>query len=103
MQNNIERAKIFMPFDALKGFKEELEKKDELIENKRVLDIDNIEDLNNTLKHITKNLYVKVIYYNINHYIDIIGLVNKVDKLNKTITISNKIIKFDDIIRIKEL
>ena len=43
MQNN-DRAKQFMPFDALKGFKEEINKRKRVIVAKRELSEDDLQD-----------------------------------------------------------
>ena len=36
MQNNLDRAKQFLPFDALKGFRKALEKKKKFMKIKRI-------------------------------------------------------------------
>ena len=46
------RAKIFAPFAALKGFDEEVRSKEERYVDKRILDADELYDLNDQLKQL---------------------------------------------------
>ena len=46
---NSRRAKIFSPFDALKGFNEAVAAKEVLYENRRILDSETLEELNRRL------------------------------------------------------
>lgn len=96
MQNN--RAKIFMPFDCLKGFKSSLERVSKIHDNK-YLNEENIEEKINKL-----NLFDRIeIYYFYNfEYINLIGQVKKIDYENKYIIVSSSKIKFEDIDEIKK-
>ena len=53
MKNNtkLERAKIFLPFDALKGFQEALREKEKILVDKKILSIGEKEKTINK-KHI---------------------------------------------------
>ena len=75
MQNNkLDRARQFLPFDALKGFKEMLLEKEREIEERRELSLDNI---------------------------DAIDIIKRIDNVYKKIYLNNKIIDFKDIIKIE--
>ena len=85
-----ERARLFMPFDALTGFKEALkEKEQEHITRKELSDEVN-EELSMKIKAIDVNKIVEVTYYDGNKYTKIKGKVNKIDKINRRIIIDSK-------------
>lgn len=96
MQNN--RARIFMPFDALKGLQEALKRAEKLHDNKYIKN-ENIED---ELKVININDKVYVKYFYNFEYINLIGQVKKIDYKNKYIIVSNSKIEFDDLDVIKK-
>lgn len=96
-----ERARLFIPFDALTGFKEALkEKEQEHITRKELSDEVN-EELSMKIKAIDINKIVKVTYYDGNKYTKIEGKVNKIDKINRRIIINGKEINLFDVIDIE--
>ena len=95
MQN---RAKIFMPFDALGGLKEAI-KREELKHENRYL---KIESIDNILKKYRVNDMVEISYFNNFEYIKFIGQIKYINYINRIITISNSKINFDDIDEIKK-
>ena len=84
MQNK--RAKQFMPFAPLKGFKEALREKEKVIVPKRVLTSDDIDNLNYKFPQLKKGMIVKVVYYSDGNYIELEGMVSKIDNYNKILT-----------------
>ena len=102
MQNNIDRAKQFLPFAALKGYEEALRKKEEELEyiDRYELSIDRLEDITNKLNNINNNI-VDITYFNNNKYINIIGYVTKIDNIYKYIIINKNKIYFSNILDIK--
>lgn len=100
---NQERAKIFAPFDALKGFKEALKDEEEIKIPKITLSEDQELVLDNTLKSLRKSLMVEVVHYSIRKecYLKTIGIVTKIDEINKCIFVVKNKILIDDIIDIK--
>ena len=101
MQNNSNRAKQFMPFDALKGLKEEIKRREIIKENKKILSTEQNNYLDNIIKSLKKNNLVKIKYYKELNYIETIDKIKKIDNIYKKIYLSNTIINFDDIITIK--
>ena len=101
MQNNSNRAKQFMPFDALKGLKEEIKRREIIKENKKILSKEQNNYLDNIIKSLKKNNLVKIKYYKELNYIETIDKIKKIDNIYKKIYLSNTIINFDDIITIK--
>lgn len=102
MQSNLNRAKQFLPFDSLKGFYELIEKEEKLKDNKKELSEDNLNDINKTILSINKNDNVLIKHYHNETYIETIGKVRKIDKINKIIYLDNTKIAFDDVIDIKK-
>ena len=103
MQNDLDRARQFLPFDALKGFRESLEKTEFLFENKKILSSDSEEELNNKFLSLSIGNYVFVKYYYQFEYVESYGIVKKIDTIYKNLYLSNSKISFDDIIDIKKL
>ena len=103
MQNDLDRARQFLPFDALKGFRESLEKTEFLFENKKTLSSDSEEELNNKFLSLSIGNYVFVKYYYQFEYVESYGIVKKIDTIYKNLYLSNSKISFDDIIDIKKL
>lgn len=98
MQNK--RAKQFMPFAPLKGFKEALREKEKVIVPKRVLTSDDIDNLNYKFPQLKKGMIVKVVYYSDGNYIELEGMVSKIDNYNKILTIVKTKIFYNEILDI---
>ena len=103
MLNNLERARQFLPFDALKGFRESLEKTELLFESKKILSDDSEEELNKVFLSLDVGNRVLVKYYYGFEYIETYGIIKKIDSIYKNLYLSNSKISFDDIIEIKKI
>ena len=98
-----ERAKIFAPFDALKGFREML-KEDEIIHEERIEPSeDMIEYLSEIINSLCVGMMIEVKYYvpECKYYKKMTGIFTKIDKVYKKITIVKTKINIEDIIDIK--
>lgn len=95
-----DRAKIFAPFDALKGFKEALKEKEKIVVEKRIISQEEKEKIGNILKEIKKKDMVEIIYFNNGEYIKVKGIVSKIDFIYLKITIVTTKIDFNDIYKI---
>ena len=101
MQNkNVDRAKQFLPFEALKGFKEAIRMIENKGDTKKELSEDNKNDINNILKKLDKENRVKVKYYYLTEYIEVISNFLKIDEINKVIYLKDTKINIEDIISI---
>ena len=101
MQNkNVDRAKQFLPFDALKGFKEAIRMIENKGDTKKELSEDNKNDIDNILKKLDKGNRVKVKYYYLTEYIEVISNFLKIDKINKVLYLKDTKINIEDIISI---
>lgn len=97
-----ERAKQFMPFDALKGFREALHEKEKIIVPKMELSEDAREILDRKLHQISRNDMVTVIYFHQNEYLKVTGMVSRFDISARILKVVNTKIAFDDIYDIIE-
>ena len=97
-----ERAKIFAPFDALKGFREMLGEQELIKEDKIELSEDMIEELSNTINKLEVGFIIEVKHYVAKEecYVKTIGVLTKIDKTYRRITIVKNKINIDDIIEI---
>ena len=95
--SNSNRAKIFMPFDALKGFKEAIKEKERIIVPKKELTEDDYNILNQTFQRIKKGTIVKVIFYSHEEYIECTGMVSDINESSRYIKIVKEKISLDDI------
>ena len=101
MQNkNVDRAKQFLPFDALKGFKEAIRMIENKGDTKKELSEDNKNDINSILKKLDKGNRVKVKYYYLTEYIEVISNFLKIDEINKILYLKDTKINIEDIISI---
>lgn len=93
-----ERAKMFAPFDALKGFREELAKKECIKIHKKDLLEDQLDLLDETIQKICPGNMVSVIYYHPDGYYEkITGLVSDLSLNEHWIIIVKRFISFEDI------
>lgn len=100
MQNNIERAKLFNPFYALKGLQEALKQQEKLIENKIELNEDLEKTIDQKLSSIKKGDNITIKYYYELEYIETSGIVKKIDLIEKCIYLLRTKIYFEDILDI---
>lgn len=99
MQNK-DRAKIFMPFDALAGFREGLEQACKKYNSKKSISEEMEQELNEKLKALKKGDKVKILYYYNIDYSEIIGNIRNIDNINRLLFLDSSKISFDDILDI---
>lgn len=98
-----ERAKIFAPFDALRGFRAELEKMEHhyLEVEKIELSEDSLRELDETFSKIKKGDMITVVYYHDRHYEKVTGKVSAIVPEARYIKIVQREISLDDIKQIE--
>lgn len=104
--NKADRARQFLPFDALKGLQEALREKEiELeCEEKRELSCEQCEEISNLLNKVENGTKLEVIYYRSKRYVRYVGIVNKIDVVKKKILFQDEnAIFLDDIWKMKIL
>lgn len=92
-----ERAKQFLPFDALRGFREELKDREQVFEPKRELSEEQMEEIDRKLRQIGKGDVVTIEYYREGNYEYATGTVTAIDKENEKIMLVRGEIPFQDI------
>lgn len=95
------RAKQFMPFDALKGFREAVTEKERIIVPKRDLSEEQKEELDWKLRQIRRNDIITVEYFQNREYVQVTGMVTRIDYTIRTMDIVNTKIAFADISDLK--
>lgn len=96
-----DRAKQFMPFDSLKGFKEEISKRQKVVVKKRNLSEDDLINLNRLINIIQIGMIVTIEYYDGVDHIKLSGVVSKINLELRYICIVKTKIIIDNIIDIK--
>lgn len=98
-----DRARQFLPFDALTGLQDALREKEIEYVDKKELSEDMAEELSEKLQMIEVNDTVKVIYYSNRLYKNITGKVKYKDSIKKKLLIDDIRINFADIISIERM
>lgn len=92
-----ERAKQFMPFDALKGFREALLEKERIVVPKRELSEEQKEELDKKFLQIHKNDMITVEFFQKGEYVRVTGMISGIDETSRLLRVVNTKIPFDDI------
>ena len=100
--DNKDRAKQFMPFDAMKGLTEALRLREEQRARvpRKQLSEDMIESISRTLSAVRPGTAVRVCFYLDGHYVDLEGWVSNINKVENYLILGTGRIYFDDILRI---
>lgn len=101
LNKKADRAKIFLPFDSLKGFREYIQKKERIkVEQKELLP-DACDILNRKIHQVKVGKIIKIIYYDKQEYIALEGMVSFIDlEYKKILKIVEKTIDISTIIEI---
>lgn len=86
-----------MPFAALKGYPEALQKKEKIVVPKVEVSEEYAEVLDRKLRNVKKNDIITVIYYSNHEYLKKTGMVSRIDETSRVLKIVNTKINFDDI------
>ena len=98
---NLDRARQFMPFDALKGLQEALREKELEIENRKELSEESLLELDEQLKRVKIGDVVCIKCYKKRRYVEKEGIVTAIDIIGKKVVLDeNELISFSDILRI---
>lgn len=92
-----DRAKQFLPFDALKGFREALAEKEKIIVPKMELSDYAKEVLDRKLHQVKKNRMITVVYFKDGEYLKMTGMVSRMDGDARLLKVVNTKIAFEDI------
>lgn len=102
--SRVDRAKLFIPFDALKDLQEILREKEKDVEERKELSEESLMELQEELNKVDKGSTVFIKYYKNNKYVDISGIITKINFAKKKIILNENIsINICDIIKLKLL
>lgn len=103
--SRVRRAKQFMPFDALKGFKEAIAATEIYTEPKKELEEFRIDEINATLTELKKGEAVIVTYYGNSEgkYLQLTGNISGIDPYWGTLKVGEVIVDFPEIYQIEIL
>ena len=87
--NRADRAKLFVPFDALKGLQEILREKEKEVEERKELSEESLMELQEELNKVEIGSSVFIKYYKNKKYIDALGVITKIDYIKKKIQLDN--------------
>lgn len=96
-----DRAKQFMPFSALRGLQQVLAQKERIVVPKAELSEERSEELDRKLHLLQRGKMAAVIYFHQDSYVQVTGLVARIDKSSRILQIVNTKIPFDDIYDIR--
>lgn len=96
---DVDRAKQFIPFDALKGLRQAIKAKENIKVDKIMISSDRT-DIEDTLQKLKVGDIVKVIFYNIDNYQKITGVVSEINTCCKYLKIVKTRINISDIYEI---
>lgn len=97
-----DRAKQFASFDALKGFREALIKKEKIVIPKAELSEDRKEELDRKIQQIKPKDVMTVIYYQNKEYVKVTGIITEINVMQRYLQVIHKKIKFEDIYEIQD-
>ena len=99
IRSKLNRAKLFLSYDALKGFKERIHEKERIVVNKPILSEDQLYELDWKIKQIKVGMMVSIVYYDNNQFVYKEGIVTGTDfEDKKEIRIVDKYIKINSIL-----
>lgn len=92
-----DRAKQFLPFDALKGFFSMVDNAEKEVCPRKYLDGFGQELLDKKINQLKKGILVTIVHYLDDGYIRTTGMVSNIDEFNQSVTLVKNKIYFKDI------
>lgn len=97
-----DRARQFLPFDALKGLQEALREKEVELDERKELSEESIEELSNKLQMVERGNKVRIVYYHQRKYRQIEETVIDIKVIQKKLILEGDLrINFADIIYVE--
>lgn len=100
-KEKLNREKQFMPFDALKGFREALREKEIEHEARVELSEEKQQEINELLTGLKRGDKIKITFYENGKYLTVQSKIQKLSFVTKILVINDKMIYFKDIRDIK--
>jgi hypothetical protein len=100
-KSKLNRAKLFLSYDALKGFKERIRDKERIVVSKPILSEDQLYELDWKIKQAKVGEMISVVYFDKCQYVYKKGIVSRIDfEHKKEITIVNTTLSVKSILMI---
>lgn len=99
--DRVDRAKQFMPFDALRGLRDVLRERERIIVPRMDLSEELKNELDWKLHQLQLNDIITMVYFQKGEYVKVTGMVSGMDTSSRMLRIVNTRIPFDDIADIK--
>lgn len=98
-----DRAKQFLPFDAMKGLYEALRRQEELLERVEKVEVgeEDAAAISAVLSRISRGDSVSVTFYRAGHYLTLSGTVTAFDEVKRLLVLSDEKLPFDDIVAVE--
>lgn len=96
------RAKQFMPFDALTGLRAALAERERIIVPKRELSEEQKEELDYKLQALQVGDMITAEYFHDGEYLQVTGMISRIDASSRVLQVVNTKIAFEDIADLKE-
>lgn len=98
-RSKLNRAKLFLSYDALKGFKERIHEKERIVVKKPILSEDQLYELDWKIKQVKVGGMISVVYFDKCQYVYKKGLVTNIDfECKKTIKLVDTVINIKNIL-----
>lgn len=106
------RAKIFSPFAALRGYGEQLAEEKQRSERvtKKILTEEEMSDLSDKLMQVTKGMTITVRYFKedtthpevpaVGNYITLTGKADRIDPVFRTLQVGDTVVPFEDLVKL---
>ena len=101
--SKMDRAKQFMPFAALRGYEDEIRRKEFLPADRRDLTEEELNALNDNVKTLKKGDVAEAEYYCKDRYVQIDGAITEIDFTLRKIRIIKTVIPFDDLTFVRKI
>ncbi len=98
-----DRARQFMPFAALRGYYDLVRMQERRVEPRHELTEEEARELSTRVVCLRKGDMVRVVYYNVDAYEELTGVLTGVDTTFRTLTVVRRKIAFDDIRSIEQV
>ena len=95
-----QRAKIFAPFDALRGFSAALRAKEKIRTPRRLLLEDQLEELNQKAAGLKKGDRISVLCYSDDDCLSVSGFLSVIDPVKRILVVDGREIHFNDVYEI---
>lgn len=97
------RAVQFMPFDALRGYYEQILAQERIHEPRREVGEDEAREISETLLELERGIHVRVRYYDTDAYVTKEGIVGDIEYTFRYLIVAGTKIWFRDLYRIERL